>query len=82
VRQPMQYSAFTNTAYAVRALQVYGPAGRKSEYARRNERARAWLVSQNPGQNEDRVKRLIALLWAGAEPNARRAPASQLLAGQ
>jgi hypothetical protein len=82
IRQPLQYSAFSNTAYAIRALKAYGPAGRKPEYARRIERARTWLLSQRPVLNEERVKRLLGLMWAGAKPDTLRAAASQLVADQ
>jgi hypothetical protein len=82
VRQPIQYSAVSDTAYAIRALQYYGPEGGKPEYARRIDRARAWLLAQKPVHNEDRVKQLLGLMWAGAKPDALRAAASQLLADQ
>jgi squalene cyclase len=82
IRQPIQYSPFSNTAYAIRALQAYAPPGRKAEYAYRIERARNWLLSQSPVLNEDRVKRLLGLLWAGAKTDSLRKAASQLLADQ
>lgn len=82
VRQPLQYSAVSDTAYAIRALQFYGPEGRKPEFARRIERARTWLLAQKAIHNEDRVKRLLGLMWAGAEAETVRAAGSQLLAEQ
>ena len=78
VRQPIQYSPFSNTAYAIRALQAYAPIGRKAEYARRIERAREWLQAQNPMRNEERVKRLLGLAWAGAKADTLRAAAAKL----
>jgi ankyrin repeat protein len=82
VRQPIQYSPFSNTAYAIRALQAYAPVGRKAEYARRIQRARAWLQSQKPVRNEEQVKRLLGLGWAGANQDILRAAASRLQADQ
>jgi ankyrin repeat protein len=82
VRQPIQYSPFSNTAYAIRALQAYAPVGRKAEYARRIERARVWLQSQKPVRNEEQVKRLLGLAWAGANQDTLRAAASRLRADQ
>ena len=82
VRQPLQTSAVSNTAYAIRALQVYAPEGRKAEYARRIERGRSWLLSQKPVLNEDRVKQLLGLMWAGDKAESVRAATSQLLAEQ
>jgi hypothetical protein len=82
VRQPLQYSAVSDTAYAIRSLQVYGPEGRKLEFARRIERAKAWLLAQKPMHNEEWVKRLLGLMWAGAEAETVRAAGSRLLAEQ
>jgi hypothetical protein len=82
VRPPLQYSAYSNTAYAIRALEYYGPPGRKAEYSRRIERARVWLQSQEPSLNEERVKRLLGLSWAGAKAETLHAAASVLLAEQ
>jgi hypothetical protein len=82
VRPPMEYSPFSETAYAVRALQVYAPEGRKAEFARRIARARDWLYSQRPVHNEEAVKHLLALAWAGAKPEAIRAAAGRLVSEQ
>jgi hypothetical protein len=82
IRQPIQHSVFSDTAYAVRALQYYSPAGRKPEYARRIERARIWLQSQRPVLNEDRVKQLLGLMWAGEKADSLRAATAKLLAEQ
>lgn len=81
-RQPLEHSEFSETAYAVRALQFYAPAGRKPEYARRIERARTWLLSQTPVLNEDRVKQLLGLMWAGDKSDLLRAATAKLLAEQ
>ena len=81
-RQPLQHSAVTDTAYAIRALQFYGPAGRKPEYERRIERARTWLLSQKPVLNEDRVKQLLGLMWAGDKVDSLHAATAKLLGEQ
>jgi hypothetical protein len=81
-RQPLEHSEFSETAYAVRALQFYAPAGRKPEYARRIERAKNWLLSQRPVLNEDRVKQLLGLMWAGEKSDSLRAATKKLLAEQ
>lgn len=82
VRQPIQYSAFTETAYGIRALQLYGAPGRKAEYQKRVDRARAWLLVHQPQHNEDRAKQLLGLYWAGARPQAIANAARQLIAEQ
>jgi hypothetical protein len=81
-RQPLEHSEFSETAYAIRALQFYAPAGRKPEYARRIERARTWLLSQRPVLNEDRVKQLLGLMWAVDKSDSLRAATAKLLAEQ
>jgi ankyrin repeat protein len=82
VRQPIQYSTFTETAYAVRALQLYSAPGRKVEYQKRIDRARAWLSSNVPEHNEDRVKHLLGLYWSGAKPQSIAMAARHLIEDQ
>ncbi len=82
VRQPIEHSAFSETAYAIRALQLYGPSGRKPEFAKRIARARSWLLSHTPKDNEDRVKQLLGLAWSGTDPEPLRKTAAQLISEQ
>jgi squalene cyclase len=82
VRQPIQYSTFTETAYGVRALQLYSSPGRKAEYQKRIDRARAWLSSNVPEHNEDRVKHLLGLYWSGAKPQSLAMAARRLVEDQ
>jgi len=76
IRPPIESSEFTATAVAVRGLRTYGvdnPAANQAALAR----ARAWLETRQPANHEDRVFRLLGLIWAeGAETateNAKRA---------
>ena len=82
VRQPFQHSPFSETAYAIRALQIYGPPGRKPEFAKRIERARQWLLTHTPVDNEERVKQLLGLAWSGAKAVDIRKAAAELIREQ
>jgi ankyrin repeat protein len=79
-RPPLEDSDFTATALCIRALQVYGPAGREAEFRERVSRARMWLESARPRSTEERVMQLLGLTWAGA-PRARVNTLASALAG-
>jgi len=64
-RPPMEDGDFSRTALSVRALSVYGPAGRKAEFEERIQRAAAWLKAADPRTTEDRNMQLLGLRWAG-----------------
>jgi hypothetical protein len=67
-RPPIVYSAFTATAYAVRALSLYASPGRKAEMESRIRRARSWLTTIQPAaQTEERAMQLLGLYWSGAD---------------
>lgn len=68
-RAPIQDGDFSRTALAIRVLSVYGMPGRKAEIDERIKRAAAWLSSQTPVSNEDRVMQMLGLKWA--YPNVR-----------
>jgi N-acyl-D-amino-acid deacylase len=65
-RPPLEYSAVTATAVAVRALQDYALPGRRLEIDRRIARAVAWLVSAAPAASEESSMRLLGLVWGRA----------------
>ncbi len=66
-RPPMEYSAISHTAMAVRVLTLYQLAARADEIEGRLERARDWLVASEAHSAEERGMRLMGLVWAGAE---------------
>ncbi|MGA7412046.1 MAG: ankyrin repeat domain-containing protein [Bryobacteraceae bacterium] len=68
VNRPPMTSPVTETARAIRALQVYGPEGRRAEIAPRIERARAWLLAFSPQVTEERTMQLLGLHWSGLDP--------------
>jgi ankyrin repeat protein len=65
-RAPMEDGDFSRTAMAIRALQIYGSAGRKQELQKRIERAAGWLAAGSPKTTEDLDMQLLGLKWAGA----------------
>ncbi|MGH9594788.1 MAG: ankyrin repeat domain-containing protein, partial [Bryobacteraceae bacterium] len=81
-RAPIADGDAPRTAMAVRAMQVYGPAGRKTEFAERTERARKWLLAVNPRYIDERNFQLLGLKWSGATGPVLQEAAHKLIAGQ
>jgi len=65
-RPPMSDGDISRTALAIRILQLYGPAGRRAELAKRIQRAADWLAAADPKTTEDLNMQLLGLKWAGA----------------
>ena len=81
IRPPIEASEFTATAVAARGLRTYGvdnPAATKLPLAR----ARRWLETEQPVDHEDRVFRLLGLIWADGSKAAREAALRDLLETQ
>lgn len=81
-RPPIQSSDIGATALAVQALKFYGIPGRQAEFARRIERARAWLSKAKAESNEERIYQLLGLAWAGERPGKLKGLAKALLEEQ
>jgi hypothetical protein len=81
-RAPIQDGDFSRTAMSIRALAVYGTPARRVEFARRLERAAAWLSEQNPLTTEDRIMQLLGLTWADAKIGSRERRTQDLIALQ
>jgi ankyrin repeat protein len=67
-RPPLQASAISRTAFAVRALNTYGWPARRQEFDERITRARAWLLAAHPVTRYEEADRLMGLKAAGT-PN-------------
>jgi len=81
VRPPIEASEFTATAVAARGLRTYGvdhPAANQAALAR----ARNWLETRQPANHEDRVFRLLGLIWAEGSKAVQSAAKDELLKGQ
>lgn len=81
-RPPIESSGIELTAMSMRALQVYAPPTRRSEYQKNIDRAARWLAEAKPVITEDRVFQLLGLSWSGAPVEAIRGPARALLGEQ
>jgi ankyrin repeat protein len=65
-RPPMEYSAISETAMAIRTLVLYPIASRAAQQKRILDRARKWIAGQKPASAEEHAMRLMALDWTGA----------------
>ena len=65
IRPPLTGSTMTATAMAIRALREYGPAGRRAEMQARAARAVAYLRNATPRDTQERVFKMLGLLWGG-----------------
>jgi ankyrin repeat protein len=72
-RPPSEYSIFTTTAVALRAIKLFPIPGRREEFEERVSRARRWILSAKPYSIEERSMQLNALADAGAS-RGERAP--------
>jgi hypothetical protein len=81
-RPPMEYTAITFTATALRAMQLYTLPGRAAEFKDRIQRASRWLAAQTPRDTEEHALRLMGLSWAGAVKPALDQAAKTLIALQ
>ena len=81
VRPPIEASEFTATALSARALRAYGvddPGANQLALAR----ALRWLESSPPADHEDRVFRLLGLVWLDGSKAARNEATRALLDSQ
>jgi len=70
-RPPEEYSAFTTTAVALRAIKLYPLPGRREEFEGRVTRAKRWLRSAKAYSVEERSMQLNALEDAGVSASER-----------
>jgi hypothetical protein len=81
-RPPICHSYVSQTALAMRGLQLYAPATRKAEFAISVTQAARWLAKVEPLNNEDRSWRVIGLAWAANDKAATMSAMADLLAKQ
>ena len=82
VRPPIEAGDIQATALCVRALQLYGPAGRKAEFDTRIAHAREWLRKAKAVTTEEKIMRLAGLAWSHAGRDDVRAAADAVIADQ
>jgi ankyrin repeat protein len=81
-RPPSSYSRFTQTALALRAIQLYSHPSQENDVNARIVRARNWLMSHTPRDTEERTYRLLGLFWAHADRTLLAEAARALAATQ
>ena len=69
-RPPLTFDDFTTTAYAIHALNAYGPATQRADTETRIARARSWLLEAKPETTHERAFHLLGLAWAKAGQGA------------
>ena len=81
-RAPMEEGSLARAALSVRVLKLWGPPGRKVEFDKRIERARAWIVEARPKTTDDLGMRLLGLAWTAAGKAEVQTAARALMAQQ
>jgi len=81
-RPPLGHGDLATTALCLRALQLYPIEGRREEFQKRIERARAWLLAATPKLSDERAFQLLGLGWSKASAADIQKAAQGLLAEQ
>jgi hypothetical protein len=82
MRPPLCLDYITQTALAMRALQVYAPKTSKAACEKSVRLAASWLANAKSSNNDDRSWRLTGLAWAGTNPAATQKAIQEVLAAQ
>jgi ankyrin repeat protein len=81
-RPPICLNYVTQTAIAMRVLQLYAPKPVKPAADKAIQLAASWLANARSSSNEDRSWRLKGLVWAGIDQAATQMAMKELLAAQ
>jgi ankyrin repeat protein len=81
-RPPICLDYVTQTALAMRALQLYAPKAAKAECDKSVRLAASWLAKVQPLNNVDRTWRLMGLAWANTDKAATQKALREVLAAQ
>ncbi len=81
-RPPICLDYITQTALAMRALQLYAPKTAKAACDKSIRLAASWLANAQSLNNADRTWRLIGLAWAGTDNAATQKALREVLATQ
>ena len=81
-RPPLEDSNFTATALSLRGLQLYAGKEGAKDLAERIPRTQNWLLKAEAKTNEDRVFRLVGLVWARGKSDDLERLAKQLIKQQ
>lgn len=81
-RPPICSQIIGQTAFSMRALQLYAPKADRAAYDGAIRLAAAWLANAQSTSNEDRDNRLLGLAWANMNKDATGKAMRELLAKQ
>ena len=81
-RPPIESSDIQVTALSMRALQVYAPKTRRSEFDRAIAAAATWLRNAPARVTEDHAFKLLGLRWSNAPASTIQSAARALIADQ
>ena len=81
-RPPIEFSKIKSTAFAIKAMQLYGPPSHRERFERQIQRGQQWLLQAKPHGNEEEVFRLLGLVWSQADKQAVKTQITRLLESQ
>jgi hypothetical protein len=81
-RPPLCLSHISQTALAMRSLQLYAPKADKPGYQKAVQLAASWIAKEPASSTEDVSWKVLGLAWADREQNAKRRAMDDLLAMQ
>jgi len=81
-RPPQSFSLFMTTALGAKSLGALTAPELKADAAKRIEKAREYLLRNQPFSTEDATYRLLGLYWTGATPKQLQAAAKVLMSMQ
>jgi ankyrin repeat protein len=81
-RPPLCLDYVTQTALAMRALQLYAPKTHRAAFEKSIRLAASWLANAKSSNNDDRTWRLTGLVWAGTDRAATKQAMQEVLAAQ
>ena len=81
-RPPLCLSHISQTALAMRSLQLYAPQMDKTGYGRAVQLASSWIAKEPAHSTEDLSWKVLGLAWSDREQDAKRRAADDLLALQ
>jgi FOG: Ankyrin repeat len=81
-RPPLCLSHVSQTALAMRSLQIYAPKVDKGGYEKSVQMAAAWIAKEPAHSTEDLSWKVLGLAWADREQAAKRRAMDDLLAQQ
>ena len=81
-RPPICLNYMTQTALALRALQLYAPGMAKAAAEKAVRMGSGWLSVAKSANNQDKIWRLMGLAWAGIDRTAIQQAGQELRAAQ